>query len=108
MARKKVEAEVSDIGKAIRQCVDSGKVLFGTKSGIKSVLLGKPKLLVISKNCPAYIAQDVRHYCKLSSVPLLVFSGTSVELGTVAGRPHPISVLAVLDPGTSGIMGFVA
>ncbi|MEM4554922.1 MAG: 50S ribosomal protein L30e [Candidatus Anstonellaceae archaeon] len=107
MAKKK-EADVSDIAKAIRQCVDSGKVLFGTKSSLKSVLLSKPKLIVISKNCPAYVAEDVKRYCKLSSVPLLVFSGTSVELGTVAGRPHPIAVLTVIDPGTSGIMGFVA
>ena len=44
----------------------------------------------------------LRHANNLESV--LTYEGTSVELGTVAGRPHSIAVLTVLDPGISGIM----
>ncbi|MCX8197178.1 MAG: 50S ribosomal protein L30e [Candidatus Micrarchaeota archaeon] len=106
MAKKKADA--AGLAKAIRQCVDSGKVIFGSRFGIKASLLGKAKLIVVAQNCPQHLAQDIQKFCKLSSVPLIVFSGSSVELGTVAGRPHPVAVLTVLDPGTSGIMGFVA
>ncbi|MEM4634200.1 MAG: 50S ribosomal protein L30e [Candidatus Anstonellaceae archaeon] len=106
MARKKSagESSVSAMAKAIRQCVDSGKVLFGSNKGIKKALSGKAKMLVMANNCQIEIARDAERYCKLSNIPLVKFNGSSVELGTVAGRPHPISLLVVLDPGNSGIL----
>lgn len=106
MARKKSAADASgsSISRAIRQCVDSGKVEFGSNRGIKRSLAGKAKLVIISKNCPESIAQDIISFCKLSSIPLLRFEGTSIDLGTVAGKPYPVSVLAVIDPGNSGIV----
>jgi len=110
MARKKASAksEVSGAGlsKAIRQCVDSGKVEFGSNSGVKKSLSGGAKMVVLAGNCPKEIAEDVSRFCKLSGIPAVKFEGTSMELGTVAGRPHPIAVLAVLDAGNSGILEF--
>jgi large subunit ribosomal protein L30e len=105
MAKKKaVAAEVSGLARAIRQCVDSGKVEFGTNAGVKKALTGGAKLLVLASNCPHDVAQDVMRFSKLSGIPAIVFEGTSLELGTVAGRPHPITVLSVIDAGNSGIM----
>ena len=108
MARKKaaVETEGSGLAKAIRQCISSGKVSFGSNTGVKRSLSGKARLVVLSGNCPKETADDVARFCKLSGVPTIVFTGTAMELGTIAGRPHPIAVLAVLDPGNSGIMEF--
>ena len=108
MARKKASAESagSGIARAIRQCVDSGKVEFGTNSAVKSSLSGRAKLVVIASNCPLEVRQNVSRFCKLSSIPVLVYEGTSMELGTVAGRPHPIAVLSIFDAGNSGILEF--
>ncbi|VVC00683.1 50S ribosomal protein L30e [uncultured archaeon] len=106
MARKKAAAEtaVSALAKAIRQCVDSGKVEFGTNVGVKSSLSGRAKLVVISSNCPSQVKDDVVRFCKLSSVPCITYEGTSLELGTIAGRPHPVAILTVYDPGNSGLL----
>jgi len=106
MARKKASGESagSGLAKAIRQCVDSGKVEFGTNSSRKKALSGKAKLVVIASNCPQDVEQDAARYCKLSGIPLVKFEGTSLELGTVAGRPHSIALLSVLDAGNSGIL----
>jgi large subunit ribosomal protein L30e len=108
MARKKAVAESagSSLSAAIRQCVESGKVELGTNRGLKKALSGKAKLLVVAANCPAEALADAAAYCKLSGVPFVKFGGTSMELGTVAGRPHSVAVLAVLDAGNSGIMQF--
>ncbi|HIH18531.1 TPA: 50S ribosomal protein L30e [Candidatus Micrarchaeota archaeon] len=108
MARKKSAAaqEGSGLARAIRQCVDSGKVEFGTNTGVKKALLGGAKMVVLSSNCPKETTQDVLRFSKLSGIPAVVFEGTSLELGTVAGRPHPIAVLTVIDAGNSGIMEF--
>jgi large subunit ribosomal protein L30e len=108
MAKKKAAAETagSGLARAIRQCVDSGKVEFGTNTGVKSALSGRAKLVVVAENCPPALKQDVSRFCKLSSVPLLTFEGTSMELGTIAGRPHPVAILSVFDTSNSGIMEF--
>ena len=108
MARKKTaESAGSSLATAIRQCVDSGKVEFGANVSTKKVLVGKAKLVIIAGNCPSEIASDVQSFCKLSGIPTIAFEGTSIDLGTVAGRPHSISVLAVVDPGNSTILQFV-
>lgn len=109
MARKKaaVETAGSSMARAIRKCVDSGKVEFGTNSGVKKALSGKARVLVLASNCPSQVAQDAERFCKLSGVPLLKYEGTSIELGTIAGRPHPIAMLCVLDEGNSGILELV-
>lgn len=108
MARKKAAAEAASTGvaRAIRQCVDSGKVEFGANFGLKHALLGRAKLLVLASNCPREIAEDAATYCKLSGIPVIAYEGTSLELGTVAGKPHPVAVLTVLDAGNSQIMQF--
>jgi large subunit ribosomal protein L30e len=109
MAKRKAAAASeagSGLAKAIRQCVDSGKVAFGTNAGVKKALSGTAKLLVVASNCPRQTREDILRFAKLSGVPAVVFEGTSIELGTVAGRPHPVAVLSVSDPGNSGILSF--
>jgi len=110
MARKRQaagNAQDSGLAKAIRQCVDSGKVEFGSNSGIKIALSGHAKLFVLASNCPKGVSQDIMRFSKLSGIPTIVYEGTSLELGTVAGRPHPVAVLSVIDAGNSGILEFV-
>lgn len=95
------------LARAIRQCVDSGKVEFGSNSGIKHALSGSVRLVIFASNCPPEILQDATRFCKLSGVPTIIYEGTSIELGTVVGRPHSVSMLSVFDPGNSGIMEYV-
>ncbi len=108
MARKKASAESqgTTLARAIRQCVDTGKVEFGANSGIKHALSGSAKLVIFASNCPAETVQDALRFCKLSGIPTIKYEGTSLELGTVAGRPHSVSMLAVFDSGNSGIMEY--
>lgn len=108
MARKKssVATAASGLSRAIRQCVDSGKVKFGSNEGLKTALFGSAKLIIVASNCPKDISSDALRFCKLSGIPSIVFDGTSMELGTVAGRPHPVAIMAVFDAGNSGILEF--
>ncbi|MFA6328391.1 MAG: 50S ribosomal protein L30e [Candidatus Micrarchaeia archaeon] len=109
MARKKSSEQSSaalTFSHAVRQCVDSGKVEFGANTGVKRALSGKAKLVLLASNCPDEVKDDVVRFCKLSGVPTAVFEGTSVELGTVVGKPFPVSVLTVYDVGNSNIMEY--
>ncbi len=93
-----------DLAKSIRFAVDSGKVELGLKQTLKTALNGGAKLIIISKNCPSDGAADVKRFTSLSQTPLLVFEGTSIELGTACGKPFPVSALGVIEEGNSEIL----
>ncbi|MFA5076995.1 MAG: 50S ribosomal protein L30e [Candidatus Micrarchaeia archaeon] len=101
--RKSKKENENPLARAVRLAVETGKVEFGAKTGLKDSLLGKAKLIVISENAPIPLRENVSYYSKLSEVPVLVFQGTSMELGSICGKPHSVSVLSVYEEGTSGI-----
>ncbi|MGB9577242.1 MAG: 50S ribosomal protein L30e [Candidatus Micrarchaeia archaeon] len=93
-----------DLNKSIRMTVDSGKVFLGTDKALKAALNGSAKLIIVSRNCPAQKKQDIEYFSRSSKVPVLQYEGTSNELGTVCGKPFPISAISVLEPGNSDIL----
>ena len=90
--------------KAIRMAVDTGKTEFGSRRAISLALSGSAKLFVVAVNAPASIKRDIESNAKASNIPVKIFKGSSVELGSVCGVPHPIAVLSVLEPGNSTIL----
>lgn len=110
MAKKSAksnEAAVSDISKAIRMCVDSGKVEFGMESAKKHALHGQGKLIIAASNAPADQMADLQKYCRLSNLRLLVFDGDSRELGSLCGKPFLVSALYISEVGDSPILELV-
>jgi len=95
---------MTDISKAIASTVKTGKVWFGANNAIKNVKMGKAKLVVIAENCPKNTREDIEYYCKLSRIPMIIYKGTSIDLGAVCGKPFMISALTIREPGDSDIL----
>lgn len=93
-----------DVDRGIRVAVDTGSVTLGSDKSIQALKLGKGKLVIIADNCPRDIREDVEHYSKLSEIPVYTYEGTSVELGSVCGRPYTVATLIIKDPGDSTIL----
>jgi len=93
-----------NLEKSIGIAIKTGKVTLGANSSIESLKKGRSKLIVLAVNCPVNIRQEVEYYAKLANVPLVIFPGTSWDLGAVCGRPHMVAVLSILDPGDSDIL----
>jgi large subunit ribosomal protein L30e len=104
--RKSKKEKENPLSSAVRLTVESGKVGFGSRKGLKDLLLGSVKLVVVAGNVPPSLAEDVRRYGEISGIPLVEFPGTSLELGSICGKPFPVSVLAVYDEGVSNILEF--
>jgi large subunit ribosomal protein L30e len=96
-----------EIDKAIRMAVDTGKVEFGVKSALRLASSGEVRLIIISSNCPKKFKEDITYYSKLSKTTVHEFNGTSLELGSLCGKPFPISALSIHDPGNSNILELV-
>ncbi|MBC7100271.1 MAG: 50S ribosomal protein L30e [Methanobacteriales archaeon] len=96
-----------DIDRGIRVAVDTGNVILGSKKSIQNLKLGKGKLVIIAENAPEDIKEDVEYYAKLSNIPVYVYNGSSVELGSVCGKPFTVTTLLIQDPGDSTILEIV-
>lgn len=93
-----------DVDRGIRVAVDTGSVVLGSKKSIQSLKLGNGKLVVVADNSPEDIKDDVNYYAKLSNIPVYTYEGTSVELGSVCGKPFTVATLVIDDPGDSTIL----
>jgi len=93
-----------DVDRGIRVAVDTGNVTLGSLKSIQGLKLGKGKLVILAQNCPEDIKEDVIHYSKLSEIPVYDYNGTSVELGSVCGKPFTVAAMTIKDPGDSNIL----
>ena len=88
----------------LRNLIKTGKYYLGTKQTIKALKLGKAKLVVMAENTPPEIRKQVEYYARLSNTPVIVYKGTSVDLGLAIGKPFRVSLIAVIDEGSSRIL----
>jgi len=87
----------------IKQVLKTGKYILGYRKSIRAIKTGKARAVVIASKIPKWMEDDVIYYAKLGDIPVIKFKGTSYELGMVCGKPFPVAVMAILDPGTSRI-----
>ncbi len=93
-----------DYAKEIRTLINTGKYVIGTRKVIKEVMTSKPLAVILANNIPLLSKKRIAHYARLANVRLLEVPFTSVELGSVCGRAHSISVIAVSDFGDSQLL----
>jgi large subunit ribosomal protein L30e len=93
-----------DLNREIRQAITSGKVILGSDKGLKNLKLGQAKLVILSLNCDEIVRTDVERYAKLAGISVHIYPGDSTELGLACGKPFLVSVVTVLDPGSSNIL----
>ena len=84
-----------DINRMLRSAISTGEVRFGLKEAQRAVKAKKAKLLIVANDCPAN---------EIKAKNLYKFKGNNMELGAVCGKPFSISVLSVLDAGSSEIL----
>ena len=93
-----------DVDRGIRVAVDTGDVTLGSEKSIQSLKLGKGQLVIVAANSPKDIVEDVEYYAKLSEIPSYTYEGSSVDLGSVGGKPFTVATLIINDPGDSTIL----
>ena len=98
--RKSKKEKERPLAAAIRLAVESGKVEFGSRNALAADK--KVKLFVVSGNTPK-IKEDLMQ----KSLPLIEFEGTSIELGSICGKPFPVSVVSVYEEGSSNIISLL-
>ena len=93
--------------KQLKTILKSGEVIFGTNTVLSDVQSGNVKVVVISKNCPKEIEEDIKKYTSLANIPIVVFDGTSMELGEFCGKPFLIAAISIRNLGKVSLKEFV-
>ena len=91
----------------IKRVVETGEVRLGSRSVGKLVTSGKPKLVIVSSNCPKLIEEHISQLAGVANVPIYNYKGTSLELGEVCRKPFPISAMAIIKPGDASLTQLV-
>ncbi len=104
-ARKRVKKDrVSPLIKEINIMLETGKYSFGARRAKRELLVGETKVVILADKSKKEVKEDITYYCKKGNIPLITFEGTSLELGSVCGRAHPVSVIVVFDEGKSKLV----
>jgi len=98
---------VVDVNKAIYSAMKTGKVVLGSRRSLNFLKLGKAKLVIVASNTPKDLREVVDYYSKLTLIPVYTYKGTSLDLGRVCGKPFPVMMMAIREPGDSNIMELV-
>lgn len=93
-----------DLNRSIRIAVDTGKVSYGVDSAKKALLNKQAKLVIIAKNTPEDLKEDITRYASLSEIPVLDYPGSSLDLGGICGRPHFVAAVTIYEMGDSDIL----
>ncbi|MGI0140772.1 MAG: 50S ribosomal protein L30e [Thermoplasmata archaeon] len=90
-----------DLAHALKVALETGTVRIGLSQTVEAAESKKARLVIVSTTCPDARLSRER---SIGKVPIYHYEGTAVELGQACGRPHPISAMAVVDPGQSAIL----
>ncbi len=106
MSFSNIRALRGEIERQVRVAKNTGKIYIGIRDALRIIKKRKirgeaaePKVLVIAENAPD--RERLIYYAKVYGIPYVIYPGTSVELGEALERPHPISVITVVDLGSS-------
>ncbi|MEM0021729.1 MAG: 50S ribosomal protein L30e [Fervidicoccaceae archaeon] len=98
---------MSSLESELKNALRTGKVILGSRESILAIRHGKAKMIIVASNTDPSVRKDVEYYARLSNIPIYVYEGTSVEMGGMLGKPFPVQVAAVVDPGDSKILEFI-
>lgn len=91
-----------DFNRQIAIALKTGKIELGSRSAASAAKLGRAKLIILSSNCPE--KETIVRDAQGSGVPTHIYKGTSMDLGSVCGKPFIVSAVIVMEPGDSEIL----
>lgn len=86
----------------------TGKCILGSKETFVAIKSRKAKLAIIAKNARSDLKAEILKIAKARKVPVVIFDGSTVELGVACGKPYVVSALAITDFGVSKLKEVVS
>jgi large subunit ribosomal protein L30e len=86
---------VTDLTKIIQSAIKSNKIIIGYRESIKFIKTNSPKMIIIAKDAPEKIRKEIEDNAKIFEIEVKIFEGSCKDLGTICGKPFPVTTLAI-------------
>jgi len=86
---------VEKIREIIRKALEENKLVIGFKEVYKNLKNGKLKTIIIAKRIDETMLKDLTHNAKIFGTEVIIFEGSSRELGTLIGKPYTVTTIGV-------------
>jgi len=82
-----------NIEEIIKKAIKENRVVLGYRRSLKYIRNKATalELVILAKNAPENIKKVILN----SNVKVVIFDGSSKDLGTICGRPHPITTIVI-------------
>jgi len=80
-----------NIEEMIKRAIKENRVVVGYRRSLKYIRNNVPEVVILAKNAPENIKKVILN----SNVKVVIFDGSSKDLGTICGRPHPITTIVI-------------
>ena len=80
---------------AIKKAMKDKTLIVGQKSTIRNVKNKKVKLVVVAKNAPKNVKEEIENLCKIASIEYVNSDKDNLELGATCRKPFGVSILSI-------------
>ncbi len=91
-----------ELQRELKTAINSGELLFGQNQTIDACDRGQAKLVILAANCPQSWIDDL--HARHPDVAKHRVSIVNRELGTACAKPFSISVICVVEAGSSELL----
>ena len=91
-----------DFNRQMTIALKTGKIELGSQSAVTAAKLGRAKLIILASNCPE--KEEIVSDAKGSDIPIYIYKGTSMELGSICGKPFIVDAITVREAGDAEIL----
>jgi large subunit ribosomal protein L30e len=79
----------------IKQAVKTKKAVLGHKEVLKFLKVSNLDMIILAKDAPEKVKNDVVYNAKIAKTEVEILNKSSVDLGTICGKPFPVSVIGI-------------
>jgi len=92
----------------LKRAFKTGDVRVGIKDSEKTILFGKSKGIIMSKDALASDMLRLKYFCELAKIPFVLVEHVPIEFGKVIGLAYPVNAVSVISEGKSKILSELA
>ncbi len=88
---------MTDIQKEIADAVKAKTIVIGSANTVKALQTKELKFVAVSSKAEKSLVNKLLYYAGLSNIPCHIIGKTSMEVGSMCGKPYSISAFGVLS-----------
>jgi len=86
---------MATLNQEIKEAMKEKRIIIGSRTVIKGVKRGHINNVIYASNCPQETRKDLEYYSKNEFVAVKEFSGNSVQLVELCGKPFNVLLVGI-------------